>query len=288
MGFIICFLIVCVLVVGISFSPVAEKRKAEAKRQQEVNLPLQREVAKRWKKIVKREIDEPHPEVINLYSYALSLCDKHHVPNTEFGNSPTAKEIEWNAYLSEKREREMVEQYFMQDYNSIVVNGETIKINRDGKSTEDILKEIRDKYTIRQRIDGVPFWEEYKKRYSYYRHFDEQNNKDDWSDIQYATRNNEAHTMILTWWCGVMSRAMRNLGYTFSRMYEDDNDYDRLIKSYEDAIKYPWKHDAVYLAKAKKELPIYKKLSDKRKQKQEAEAKAYRERFEGKHTYHFT
>lgn len=281
MEFIVCFIVIGVLVLGIGSLDLRKvKLERETKRQSEVNLPLQREVERRWKDIVAKDIDEIHPEVENLYDYMRSLCKKYDVPEYE-GIQDNEKEIERASKLSAQQNEKYIESFFMPDtfYRTFS------KVNKDGKSYENIFKEIREKYTIRERIDGVPFWEEYKKRKSFEK-LDEKNNKSDWTKIQAATRNEKAHSMAITWWCNIMKRAMRNLGYSFSRNYEDANSYDHLIESYEEAIKYPWMYDATYVALAKSELPIYKKKAAKRRAKQEAEASKYRKRFEEPQTYH--
>lgn len=67
--------------------------------------------------------------------------------------------------------------------------------------------------------------------------------------------------------------------YKYSACREKDID-EKMIENYEEALKHPWKHDKRYVSKAYLDLSSMKRARDKKRRKQEAEAKAYRERFE--------
>jgi len=115
-------------------------KEAEYKKKTTTNIPLQREIRKKWSDILAKDIDVVRPDVDNVYEYVYSLYEKYGVPAYTWMSNDPEKIKKWHATMAD---------------NTAFEEGFKEFRRPDTPPYEGYVKESK-KRTIRERIFGLP------------------------------------------------------------------------------------------------------------------------------------
>jgi len=198
----------------------------------ETNIPLQEQIEAKVREALSKDMDVIKPEVTNLYDYICGLRTKYGLPPGNIYHNPVWNEAESKACASSESSKTLEWPKFYRSY----VPPESLEV-------------IRKKYTIRERLRGVPFYKTYRSIPCF--------KQEDNECFNACSLSTESHLYHYCLWQDLIRREMKTRGYAMS--YETCSagkvDKDKqLVEKYKNIVMYSWNYSENALKEAKREL----------------------------------